>query len=341
MKNTACRIKTMGKAYIHYIKKSISLPYQPFKMWIEATNHCNLACSMCPNSQKPEGYDQGFMDIGLYREIIRQIKGKVAHINLHHRGESLLHKSLPEMILIARNAGIKTSIHTNATLLTKELSKEIIVSGLDFLSFSFDGYDKESYESRRINAVFEKTTDNIRNFLSLKRNLNVKSPFTVLEFIDFGYTKEEIQAVIDFSKTLDCRELDQILIKKEHNWAGSHDMDSSGTEASYSVCTFPYYALVIFFNGTVVPCPQDFFGDLDMGNVRDTCLSDIWNNEKMKSLRENFRNKTINNISPCSRCDLIHQKTILKIPKSNISGFLKENLLGFSRISGNKKIKFK
>ncbi len=335
------RLNTMGRAYWNYIKRKESLPYQPFKMWIEATNHCNLACRMCPNSQKPAGYKQGYMEMALYRDIVDQIRGRASHVNLHHRGESLLHKELPEMISLAKNAGIKTSIHTNATLLNGELSREIISSGLDFLSFSFDGYDKQSYEAKRIGAVFETTTQNIRDFLSMKSRLKSTSPFTVMEFIDFGYNPGEIEALLKFAKSLDCPQLDQILIKKEHNWAGSHRTESCGKKHSYTACTFPYYALVILFDGTVVPCPQDFFGELALGNLKDQSLAQIWNNSNMLRLRRLFRHRDIDSLSPCSKCDLIRRNTLMGIPVSDISGFMKENLLGFRKMPRSNKITFK
>lgn len=335
------RFKTLFRSYIHYMKGSAELPYHPFKLWVEPTNKCPLSCPMCPNSKKPEGYLQGFMDLALYKELISQIRGKVSHINLHHRGESLLHPDLPSMIRLAGENGIRTSIHSNGVLLSKELSKDIIASGLDFLSFSFDGYDKKTYENIRIGADFDNTLNNIKNFLSLKASAKSKTPFSVIEFIDFDYSKEQLNQIIELTERIDCKELDQIIIKKVHNWAGNLQKQTkeNNCKRHYSPCTFPYYALTVFFDGSIVPCPQDFFGKLILGNLKESNLLNIWNNEKSIYLRKKFKTREIKDLSPCSECDMIFRRNILGIPASNLSNFLKENLLGFSRSS--KKIIYK
>ncbi|GAH58289.1 unnamed protein product [marine sediment metagenome] len=95
------------------------------------------------------------MDLGLYKKIIDEVKNYVYDINLFHRGEPLLHPSIIDIISYANNKNIKTRIHTNSTLLTPELSRKIILSGLDLISFSFDGYTKETYEKNRVNANYD------------------------------------------------------------------------------------------------------------------------------------------------------------------------------------------
>jgi radical SAM protein with 4Fe4S-binding SPASM domain len=76
------------------------------------------------------------------------------------------------MIKYCSDRGLNTSIHTNATILTGELSHRLINSGLSVISFSFDGYTKDVYESIRVGANFEKALNNILQFLRIKRETN-------------------------------------------------------------------------------------------------------------------------------------------------------------------------
>ena len=86
------------------------------------------------------------MDMDLYRKIVDEAKEFIFDINLNHRGESLLHPEIVEAIKYAKQNKMFTRLHTNASLLTEDLAENIIAAGLDRISFSFDGYTKETYE---------------------------------------------------------------------------------------------------------------------------------------------------------------------------------------------------
>ena len=68
------------------------------------------------------------------------------------------------MIRITRDAGIRTGMSTNATLLDDKRADMLLDSGLDYVILAFDGATKETYEKYRIGATFEKTRENILEF---------------------------------------------------------------------------------------------------------------------------------------------------------------------------------
>ncbi|GAI28295.1 unnamed protein product, partial [marine sediment metagenome] len=161
--------------YLNYILKKSNCNYMPIRLWVEITSRCNLKCRLCVNKDIPPSL-KGDMDFDLYKKIINEATGSVYDINLFHRGEPLLHPKLIPIISYAKSRGIKTRIHTNATLLNPELSKKIILSGLDLISFSFDGYTEKTYEKNRIGASYEKSLNNIIDFLRIKKELKSKKP---------------------------------------------------------------------------------------------------------------------------------------------------------------------
>jgi MoaA/NifB/PqqE/SkfB family radical SAM enzyme len=158
------KISRMATTYKGYMSRVKECAYPPTRIWVEASSHCNLKCSFCGNRELPRG-DRGYMDFELFKRITDECSGKCGQFNLFHRGESLLHPRIGEMVRYAGSRGIRTRMNTNATLLTKEMSKELIESGLDILSFSFDGYDPATYEANRPGAVYEKVLANILGFL--------------------------------------------------------------------------------------------------------------------------------------------------------------------------------
>lgn len=301
----------------YWFKKEIGVSYFPYRLWIEPTNKCNLACTMCPNKDFRKD-ELGFMDMGLFRNIIDQAQGKVHDVNLHHRGEPTLHPKLVEMIQYANAKGIKVKLHTNGTTLTEKLAKELIQSGLRLISFSFDGYVADVYEKIRVRANFQRTLKNIHRFLELKNELNAQDLKTVMEVIEFGegsYTENDKEQFVSAIKE---RGLNRLIIKKLHNWAGNVEINTEETE-KFSPCTFPWHALVILWDGRVGSCPHDFFAQIIYGDVKQKTLQEIFNSEKIQLLRSQMLMGELNALeSPCRECDSVRRQRIMGIPVASL-----------------------
>ncbi len=300
-----------------YRKRETVLPYLPIRLWIEPTSFCNLRCVMCPNKDL-DRRDKGYMPLELFRKIVDEAAGFVHEANLIHRGESLLHPDFFEMVRAASSAGIVTKLHTNATLLDEDKSRRLIEAGLHQLTFSFDGYDKATYESIRVNGTFEKTIENIRGFHRMRKELGAKRPHTILELINFpdlyrNVGRQEKRAFLEQFKEFPP---DKVRIKDLHNWAG--EIGGPGKGKKYAPCTFLWASLIIFWDGRVLPCTQDFPGDLAVGNVAEDSLASIWNNGRMVELRKKAASGNLSGLKPCSACDRPWRDTFLGVPREYI-----------------------
>jgi radical SAM protein with 4Fe4S-binding SPASM domain len=317
--------RRLWQVFLSYKRKKARLRYLPVRLWVETTSICNLRCVMCPNKNLRKE-EKGFMDFGLFRKIIDEAREFVFDINLIHRGEGLLHPEFSRMAAYAHEAGIYTKFHTNATLLDETQSHALIEAGLDQISFSFDGYDKKTYESIRVNADFEKTRDNIVRFLEIKRELGRKKPYAILEVINFPDLDGAADSgqKRDFLSRFKGLPLNRIEIKEMHNWAG--EIDKGGNKRKYVPCTFLWQALIIFWDGTVLPCTQDFHGYLALGNVRQESLAEIWNNDKMVRLRTMIIEKDIAGLETCSKCDRLWREQVWGIPKEYLWKFLSRRM---------------
>ncbi|MCP2604101.1 SPASM domain-containing protein [Candidatus Aminicenantes bacterium AC-708-M15] len=283
---------------------------------------------MCPNKELKKE-ENGYLDLELFKKIIDEIKYFAFEIFLHHRGESLIHPDFFKMVKYAHEAGITVKLHTNGTLLDEKKSYQIIESGLDQLSFSFDGFDKEIYEKIRVGGNFEKVVNNIIQFLKIKKELKAKKPFTIIELINFPHiysdnSKEKREKFLNRFKGLP---LNRVEIREMHNWAGLVEKNQNSkiktqNSKNYSPCTFLWQALIIFWDGSVVPCTQDFHGYYILGNVKDASIKEIWNNEKMINLRKKMRNKDICDLDTCKNCDRLWREKFLGIPKEYLWKFL-------------------
>jgi len=311
----------LARLFLHYRQRASVLSCLPARLWIEPTNLCNYNCLMCPNSLLPKK-DCGFMDLDLYKKIIDDVQGNIWEINLAHRGESFLHPELLEMILYAKDKNLSIRLHTNGSLVTEEISHRLIKTGLDRLSFSFDGYDRKTYEKIRKGGDFQKTTANIVRFLEIKKAAQAKKPKVAIECIDFGPEKQDDQTAKKekFSSLFRDLPLERLVIKPVHNWAGN--INVNGNNRGQVLCPLPWNALTVFWSGDVLPCPQDFFGRYVLGNIKESSLGDIWNSERMVALRLGLANQDLKNFPSCSQCDHLSRRGFLGVPQDYLWRFI-------------------
>ena len=90
---------------------------------IEPTMRCNLQCVMCPWHDMRSS--QADMTWETYLKIAQSFKA-VKEVDLSGGGEPLMHPRLLEMAAMAKESGCKAGFSTNATLLTPEISEELI-----------------------------------------------------------------------------------------------------------------------------------------------------------------------------------------------------------------------
>ncbi|MCX6340351.1 MAG: radical SAM protein [Candidatus Aureabacteria bacterium] len=329
-----------------YRKRNIICAQLPVRLWIEPTNICNLRCIMCPTG-RGRLQNPGRMSLDLYRKIIDEAAAFAIDVNLIGRGEAFLHPEIGEMIRYAHQRGLNVRIETNATVLSPEKSEEVIAAGLDFISFSFDGYGKESYEHIRRGASFDATLGNILQFLQVKKRLAAEKPYTVLQFIEMLPFRERAtpESERQFKSRFRGLPLNSYRYVTPHRYVGEIEEGLTGTrygymkgmkhwrwlrKLKYTPCAYPWFSMHILWDGTVMPCCMDFHSRYVLGNVPESSLREMWNGEAMKALRRKLGSGSFADMPLCSRCDMLHQTTILGISTKNIRDFkifLQENLL--------------
>jgi len=324
------KLTRLARIFYNYQTRQTTLPYLPIRLWVESTNSCNLKCEFCPNATDTTSI-RGNMNMDLYRKIIQEVSGKANDINLSHRGEPLFHPELEEMIAIARENGLASRIHTNATRLDAERARSLLDSAPDLISFSFDGFDKETYEALRVGAVFEETMANIQYFFQEKRRRGAGKPYTVIQIIEpWDVTDEYRTKLASFGEEIKQAGLDKFYIKRPHNWAGNAPGEIPLAN-EFHPCTFLYYSMTVLWDGTVCPCPQDWYGSMPLGNLNNQSIAEVWNGEPMVSMRKRMHRKDLCGLL-CENCDRVFRKNVCGIPTENVKAFLGETLAGYSLV---------
>lgn len=309
----------LARLYSSYRRRDVIVPAPFLRLWVEISSRCNLRCAACPNKDLPEG-QKGDMEWALFKKVIDQGRASAFEINLYHRGETLLHQDAGRFIQYAARPGIFSRLHTNATLLKGKVSDEILLSGLQRLSVSFDGFSADVYEKNRCGANFEEVSQNIIDFLQRRRQLRKKNPRLAIEVMELSPKIVEKQKRREFFDRFKKLGLDEIVVKKPHNWAGY--LGVPGSVHRFSACTFPWNALLIFFNGDVLPCAQDFFGRGRLGSAYEKLLLDIWNDLPMQELRRAFAAGQFSAFPACTNCDRISRPTLGGLPREFLKRLL-------------------
>lgn len=138
---------------------------EPLKqVYVEVTNHCNLSCRTCIRNS----WDivKGSIAWDLYQKLLTDLRSfpTCPEIFFGGYGEPLSHPRILDMILLARRQGAKTSLITNGTLLTTQLTQGLVAAGLDFLWVSLDGARPESYQDVRLGDHLPQIIDHLKRF---------------------------------------------------------------------------------------------------------------------------------------------------------------------------------
>jgi radical SAM protein with 4Fe4S-binding SPASM domain len=280
-----------------YFRHKAVLNGGPIEITLESTAKCNLYCPMCPRHIYT--FDNENMDLELYKKIVRDCREYVEFVWPYGIGEPMIHPNIFEMIRIAREAGIRTGMSTNATLLDDRRADLLLESGLDYVIFAFDGATKQTYEKYRLGATFEKTRENILSFLSKK--LERKSPlYVVLQMVLLRENTSEIEA---YRRLWSVKGVDEVRFKRDEiQIADSKLPDVEFKTQRRNPCHLLWRGpLYVRYDGLAYPCcymyDEPAFGDLKRQSVME-----VWNSEPMVKLRQAHLKGDLSAYPVCQTC---------------------------------------
>jgi hypothetical protein len=251
----------------------------PPSMQIEPTNLCNLRCITCPGARSAT--PRGYMDMDLFEKIISEAAQiGVKRIHLYLRGEPTLHPKILEMIASIKAKGLAVHLVTNGTRLTPEFAAGLLAAGVnnaDQLTVSILGHSKASHEATMVGIDHDAVVRNITGLMNLRKELRVNGPVVEVLFNAPPQNQHESDDFLDF-------------------WHGKVDHARLG---SYSI-----EWMTVFWNGLVAQCNGDVDGDFAIGDLNADPITDVWNCERLRKVREAHRTGQLDEFPGCLHCDL-------------------------------------
>lgn len=201
---------------------------------IEVAGPCNLQCVTCPQARVNGGREKDFRRLMTLKEFKTVLDDAWQYrppdrpmcISLHGSGEPTLNRELPEIIQYAKAKGHKesdtyVSFFTHGNNLNPYLSSKVIEAGINEVTVSFIGYDRESANRSMVGGDFDWVMNNIRAFQDILRSGNYSHTKINTRHLIIDYARKEWE-VIEYQRNI----INPLGVESEiwlqHNWDGHY-----------------------------------------------------------------------------------------------------------------------
>ena len=305
----------------------------PLYLQLELHQICNLKCPMCAIGD-PEAnskyIDDTHMDWETYKKIILEAeKYGCPSLNPQGTNEPLLVPNFEDYIKFASQHGfIDIMMNSNATLLTEERSRKLLDSGVTRISFSLDAHSKETFEKIRIGADFDNVIKNIERFMEIKKEGNYELPVVGVSFCKMKVNEDELDDFINrWSEKVDFIKVQNFIPPElAHDYSQFIPTDSEYVQDILSGfnCQQPWQRVYVHNSGEVCPCCTFFNEELSLGNISENTIHELWNSDKMKSLRNIHKKGNYDENPWCKSCvkgtcGIIDEKEFIEIRNSTMN----------------------
>lgn len=288
----------------------------PYSLFVDVCNACNFKCRFCAiqYAKRELPFRKMCMNYDLFCKIIDDLKRfpqPLKMLRLAANGEPLLNKRLPEMIQYAKDKRVTEWVEfvSNASLLTPELNRKLVLAGLDRIRISIEGINAEAYyEMCGVKINWDQFIANIKDLYDHRGNCEI-----YIKTVDAAVDTEEKRQTF-FSTFGDI--CDKISV--EHIipiWTGYDEINQDFTIETkeglhghkvkeIEVCPFPFYSFVVNPDGEATVCCSDWERKISIGNALSESIYDIWKGEKYYSFLLGMleKGRKANYPTGCAKC---------------------------------------
>lgn len=286
----------------------------PFSAFVFPTTYCNFHCVYCAHSmgaaamREKYGLEECHMDMdtfGRVAEQLREFSNRLKLLSLTGQGEPMLNKNLPEMVRLAKEAGIadRIEIISNGSLLTPALSDALLDAGLDALRISLQGLNAEKYkEVCGVKLDFERFLDNLRYFYGRRGSCEL-----LVKVMDVALADGEEERFYQLFDNLS----DRMFVEHCRPVYDGVDFTESlknetadrygNAHAHRKVCPLCFFQLAVFPNGDVAPCDAIYM-PVRLGNVHTETLREMFTGELLRSFQRRQLRGERERMDKCSVC---------------------------------------
>ncbi len=165
-----------GNGIHSHTQTSSNPPTQkPRLIFWELTKGCNLRCIHC-RASATELSSPSDLSTQAARDIIDQIAEVSSPILVLSGGEPLFRSDIFQLARYGTDKGLRVALATNGTLVTKQVAKKIVDSGVKRVAISLDGADAATHDTfRGIPGAFDAAITGFRNLKELGMSVQINT----------------------------------------------------------------------------------------------------------------------------------------------------------------------
>ncbi|WP_167375049.1 radical SAM protein [Prosthecochloris sp. GSB1] len=137
--------------------------HYPETIRIDLTGRCNLKCKHCQASMFTGKRHQELSTLQ-WKNVFKEMAAEGAITLGFLGGEPFIRGDFIELLIYAKELGLRTTVTTNGTVLTEEIIKQLVDQTNTFTVFSLDGPNSYTHDSIRGSGSFDKTLKAINLF---------------------------------------------------------------------------------------------------------------------------------------------------------------------------------
>jgi len=210
-------------------------------------------------------------------------------------GEPLMDSGIVEKVRYCKELGLDTFITTNASLLSMQMSFDLLKAGLNHIRFSVHGIGN-NYEKVQVGLKFDTLIRNIANFTAIrdKRYPLCKISISVIPMHD-----ESIEELKEHWKGFELE------IWKPHNWLNKMTYRKV-LKKRKKTCGRPHTGPVqIQADGRVIPCCFITNAEIVLGDTHKHTIEEILKSKAYDKLRKRHETGDLSGLV-CDSCDQLN-----------------------------------
>jgi len=173
----------------HKAKNGAGEGMGPVVVW-NSTRTCNLKCRHCYMNSDARKY-QDELTTAEAKKFIDDLADFHVPVLLFSGGEPLIRPDFFELAEYAEKKGVRPTLSTNGTLITKQKARELKEVGLSYVGISLDGMEAVHDKFRGVSGAFKKALEGIANCQA--EGLKVGLRFTINH-----HNIQELEHIFDF-----------------------------------------------------------------------------------------------------------------------------------------------
>ncbi len=265
-----------------------------------------MKCEYCYHSDdKNLPFVKGVMSRETGERIIMQSARLGVHsLKMNFRGESTINPNFLHFTALAKKYArgstfIDRLTNSNFKFAT---TREDIFEGLcnqTKVKVSFDSFRPEVFEVQRAKGIHALTMGNIDRFYNHEKRRDTE---LVIQAVRTKLNKDEDLEGQTKRRwpdaTLSVRDMVEGRVDKDLSQYKDRERDFENRQS----CLQAWVRLIADWQGNFQACCPDIGSKIQLGNIHDKNLYEIFNSDKAKQLRQDLKSKKAFNSEPCRSC---------------------------------------